>query len=189
MFSIGLDLGQRHDPTPIAVVERIELAQAWQATELHSLRVRHLERAPLGTPYPGVVARVRLSFNQGIAETWTYNARLQPTVVQAGSFLTLMNYYDPGTTSPVGCSGSQVTVPGNNGNVLAQQVNGLARSYGYDGLNRLCFAGQGGTWTEAFSYDAFGNRAVTPSGLPPVTVESVASTAYYGTDNRVSGWG
>ena len=59
MFYVGLDLGQRHDPTAIAVVERIELAQAWQATEFHSLRVRHLERAPLGTPYPGVVARVR----------------------------------------------------------------------------------------------------------------------------------
>ena len=59
MFYVGLDLGQRHDPTAIAVVERIELAQAWQATEFHSLRVRHLERVPLGTPYPGVVARVR----------------------------------------------------------------------------------------------------------------------------------
>jgi hypothetical protein len=59
MFYMGLDLGQRHDPTAIAVVERIELAQAWQATEFHSLRVRHLERVPLGTPYPGVVARVR----------------------------------------------------------------------------------------------------------------------------------
>jgi hypothetical protein len=59
MFYVGLDLGQRHDPTAIAVVERIELAQAWQATAFHSLRVRHLERAPLGTPYPGVVARVR----------------------------------------------------------------------------------------------------------------------------------
>ena len=59
MFYMGLDLGQRHDPTAIAVVERIELAQAWQATAFHSLRVRHLERVPLGTPYPGVVARVR----------------------------------------------------------------------------------------------------------------------------------
>jgi hypothetical protein len=59
MFYIGLDLGKRQDPTAIAVVERIELAQAWQATAFHSLRVRHLERVPLGTPYPGVVARIR----------------------------------------------------------------------------------------------------------------------------------
>jgi hypothetical protein len=50
MFYLGVDLGQRHDPTAIAVVERMDQS---------SLRVRHLERVPLGTPYPGVVARVR----------------------------------------------------------------------------------------------------------------------------------
>jgi hypothetical protein len=59
MFYLGLDLGQRHDPTAIAVVERMERVRPWQGTEFHSLRVRHLERVPLGTPYPGVVARVR----------------------------------------------------------------------------------------------------------------------------------
>ena len=59
MFYVGLDLGQRHDPTAIAIIEKLELAQAWQTTVFHSLRVRHLERVPLGTPYPGVVARVR----------------------------------------------------------------------------------------------------------------------------------
>ena len=49
MFYVGLDLGQRHDPTAIAVMEK---------TTSH-MRVRHLERVPLGTPYPGVVERVR----------------------------------------------------------------------------------------------------------------------------------
>jgi hypothetical protein len=49
MFYVGLDLGQRHDPTAIAVAEK---------TTNH-IRVRHLERIPLGTPYPGVVERVR----------------------------------------------------------------------------------------------------------------------------------
>jgi hypothetical protein len=44
-----LDLGQRHDPTAIAVVEKMT----------NHVRVRHLERVPLGTPYPGVVERVR----------------------------------------------------------------------------------------------------------------------------------
>src|ERR1700733_11177591 len=47
-FYLGLDLGQRHDPTAIAVVEGPDV-----------IRVRHLERVPLGTPYPGVVERVR----------------------------------------------------------------------------------------------------------------------------------
>jgi hypothetical protein len=59
MFFLGLDLGQRHDPTAIAVVERMDLLRPYQGPLFHSVRVRHLERVPLGTPYPGVVARVR----------------------------------------------------------------------------------------------------------------------------------
>jgi hypothetical protein len=50
MFYIGLDLGQKNDPTAIAVTE---------ASVFHSLRLRHIERVPLGTPYPRVVERVR----------------------------------------------------------------------------------------------------------------------------------
>jgi hypothetical protein len=48
---VGVDLGQASDPSAIAVVEAIP--------ELGKLRVRHLERIPLGTPYPKVVERVR----------------------------------------------------------------------------------------------------------------------------------
>jgi hypothetical protein len=48
LFYLGLDLGQRRDHTAVAIVERREF-----------LLVRHLERMPLGTPYPSVVARVR----------------------------------------------------------------------------------------------------------------------------------
>ncbi len=53
MFYIGLDLGQKNDPTAIAVVERIH------AVPSPAFHVRHLERMPLGTPYPRVVDRVR----------------------------------------------------------------------------------------------------------------------------------
>jgi hypothetical protein len=59
LFYLGLDLGQRHDPTAIAVVERMELARAYQNSKFHSLRLRHVERVPLGTPYPAVVERIR----------------------------------------------------------------------------------------------------------------------------------
>jgi hypothetical protein len=65
MFYLGLDLGQRHDPTAIAVVQRVDLTRAWQGTAFHSVRVRHLERVPLGTPYPGVVTRVREILRHG----------------------------------------------------------------------------------------------------------------------------
>ena len=46
-FVLGVDLGQAQDYTALAVVER--------ADELH---LRHLERLPLGTAYPGVVEHV-----------------------------------------------------------------------------------------------------------------------------------
>src|ERR1700728_1953731 len=48
MFYLGLDLGQRRDPSAIAVVEKARV-----------MRVRHLERFRLGTLYPNVVERVR----------------------------------------------------------------------------------------------------------------------------------
>lgn len=48
-FYLGLDLGQRRDPSAVAVVEWVE----------ERLLLRHVERVPLGTPYPKVVARMR----------------------------------------------------------------------------------------------------------------------------------
>ncbi len=59
MFYLGLDLGQRHDLSAIAVVERRDRARAYQAAVFDSMAVRRLERVPLGTPYPQVVARVK----------------------------------------------------------------------------------------------------------------------------------
>jgi hypothetical protein len=51
--TVGVDIGQRRDPTAIAVVEQEERGD----TETHHM-VRHLERLPLGTPYPGAAERV-----------------------------------------------------------------------------------------------------------------------------------
>lgn len=50
-FCIGVDLGQARDYTAIAIVERV-------GAEPETLHVRHVERVPLGTAYPAVVARV-----------------------------------------------------------------------------------------------------------------------------------
>ncbi len=49
MIFVGLDLGQRHDHSAIAVVEAAK----------HAMIVRHVERVMLGTPWSGVVERVR----------------------------------------------------------------------------------------------------------------------------------
>jgi hypothetical protein len=47
-YFVGLDLGQSHDPSAIAVLEAED-----------GLVLRYLERAPLGTPYPELVEWVR----------------------------------------------------------------------------------------------------------------------------------
>jgi threonine dehydrogenase-like Zn-dependent dehydrogenase len=61
-YYVGVDLGQTQDYTAIAVVERVELKGEWDAVEFAwrkvvALRLRHLERVPLGTSYVDVVER------------------------------------------------------------------------------------------------------------------------------------
>ena len=63
IYFAGLDLGQKQDPTALAVVEWAEYAGAWDAATFEyrketSLSLRYLERIQLGTPYPEVVYRV-----------------------------------------------------------------------------------------------------------------------------------
>ncbi len=61
-FYIGVDLGQKHDFTAIAVVEYRPAnlphwLNPWDVPK-ETFRLRHLERVPLGTPYPKVVESV-----------------------------------------------------------------------------------------------------------------------------------
>ena len=62
-YFVGADFGQSRDHTAIAVLERAEVrgsfdyaVRAYQREV--ALRLRYLERVPLGTPYPEVVERV-----------------------------------------------------------------------------------------------------------------------------------
>jgi hypothetical protein len=62
-YFVGVDLGQRRDYSTIAVVERAELRgdfdhALWAWRKETALRLRMLERIPLGTPYPDVVRRI-----------------------------------------------------------------------------------------------------------------------------------
>ncbi len=57
MFFAGLDLGQVNDPTALAIVERPRIRSLTAPKPIYS--VRHLERFPLGTSYPAIVAGVR----------------------------------------------------------------------------------------------------------------------------------
>ena len=56
VVAVGVDIGQKHDPTAIAVAEH-EWRKRDGREEDHWL-VRHLERLPLGTPYPQVADRL-----------------------------------------------------------------------------------------------------------------------------------
>ena len=67
MIYLGLDLGQRQDPSAVAIVERVPQVtqrmnhvtwQVSQETEPAPMVVRYLERMPLGTEYGDVVKRV-----------------------------------------------------------------------------------------------------------------------------------
>jgi hypothetical protein len=59
MFYLGLDLGQKRDHSAVAIVERRDQYLAFQPQTNYDLLVRHVERVPLGTPYPAIVAGVR----------------------------------------------------------------------------------------------------------------------------------
>ena len=51
MYIVGLDLGQAQDYTALAIIEASDEEQP-------TMHLRHLQRYPLGTPYPTIVAGV-----------------------------------------------------------------------------------------------------------------------------------
>src|SRR5437870_2594984 len=69
-FFVGLDLGQAEDFTALAVIEQAEVRGEWSAANFgyewqRVLRLRHLERVPLGTPYPDIADRVHKVMQSG----------------------------------------------------------------------------------------------------------------------------
>jgi hypothetical protein len=52
-YFVGLDLGQAQDYTALAILTRL-----WQAGGKPPYAVPHLQRFPLGTPYPRIVSQV-----------------------------------------------------------------------------------------------------------------------------------
>ena len=64
---IGVDIGQRRDPTAICVAE-VERRRVVERSEIH-FNVRYLDRLPLGTPYPAVADRVAYIADQARERT------------------------------------------------------------------------------------------------------------------------
>jgi YD repeat-containing protein len=122
----------------------------------------------------------QIAMGNGITETTSFNARLQPVSIQAGNLLTLGYSFSP----------SQ-----NNGNVQTQTitrpgVGSWTQTYGYDGVNRLTSANESGTgsWTESYGYDLVGNRwTASRTGLPTLTNETPQGQSWYLPNNQIGG--
>jgi RHS repeat-associated protein len=130
-----------------------------------------------------------LPLGSGITESWSYNDRLQPTGVTAGSLI--LNFYP--------CDGGGTVCSNNNGNIWRETIQSpgltatVSQEYRYDAVTRLvvavenaatgvtpnstCASGGGtlgGSWCQQFGYDMYGNRwvntyDVTPPANTPTT--------------------
>ncbi len=117
-----------------------------------------------------------------VQETYMYNKRLQPGVVQLGTtsnhtadYCLVYDYYG---SLPTSCPTSPPTgTTGNNGNVRGYWYQDSAlstashkRSYSYDSLNRLGTAvatdfSNNTLWSQTYTYDRWGNMSCSGSGL------------------------
>ena len=114
LISIGVDLGQRRDPSAIAVIDRVD----WVAGRFHqgvlterpvqgALIVRHLERVKLGTPYAQVVERlVAVARHPCLA-----NAKRRMTVDATGVGLPVVEML---RAARPGCDVTAVVITGGN---------------------------------------------------------------------------
>ena len=96
-------------------------------------------------------------FGGALNEATTFNSRLQPTTIQAGSLLTLGFTF--GTTN-------------NNGNIQTQTIDDgtdpvKTQTYSYDTVNRLGSASEDSTWSQSYVYDQYGNRGILAGSNDP----------------------
>ena len=133
----------------------------------------------------GAIEELKLGNN--LYEYRDYNNRLQPIEVGLGTFsggsdkLKLEFKYDENRR--------------NNGNVLKQiitrpSLSALTQTYTYDTVNRLISAaesGAGSAFSRSYSYDDFGNRAVSAnSGLPTSPLMPTSSSHFSAATNRLT---
>lgn len=139
-----------------------------------------------GTPYSsslhyaahGAVEYAQLG--NGRWEHTAFNSRLQPLEIGLGvvdftdsSLLRLTYGYGAAT---------------NNGNVLSQEIvtpgGTWTQSYTYDYANRLQTAGESG-WVQTYSYDIYGNRAVTEGYRPNGVLTPQSPSDFSASTNRL----
>ncbi len=128
----------------------------------------------------------QFTLGNGLTETTTYNNRLQPCTMTASTLLTLTFKY--GATDSGNCD---VTSNDNNGNILQQVITAsgnptFTQKYTYDAVNRIKTVGENNDfWQRTYSYDAFGNRAATGSGITMGSPTPTAVTQFDAATNRI----
>jgi RHS repeat-associated protein len=148
----------------------------------------------------GAVAAMKLG-NDAVNpryEHTNFNSRLQPTQIGLG--------INPASTSLLGLDytyglvvGGTLDATKNNGNIESQTMNvvsgtTLKQSYQYDALNRLMSVNEKVNtestprWTQAYSYDRFGNRTgLTNSGAEAGLLPTQSAAAVNPANNRLAG--
>jgi RHS repeat-associated protein len=134
-----------------------------------------------GVQYKPWNAIQQFNLGNGLAENWTYNnSRMQPLSVTAikgsNTLLTLNMWYCTGTSPAQDCAT-------NNGNVMQTWAGPSAtpayqQTFAYDSLNRLTSAAEGSAWSQAYGYDAYGNRWASGTG-PGIDSTTPATSAWY----------
>ena len=133
----------------------------------------------------GAIEELKLGNN--LYEYRDYNNRLQPIEVGLGTF--------SGGSDKLKLEFTYGSSRNNNGNILSQVItrpslSALTQSYTYNSLNRLISAaesGAGTAWSRSYSYDIFGNRAVSANrGLPTSPLMPTATTGFSSATNRLT---
>jgi len=60
IYYLSADLGQVNDFTAITIIQRIVKTDCGGKEQAREYHLRHIERLPLGTTYPSVIARIKL---------------------------------------------------------------------------------------------------------------------------------
>jgi hypothetical protein len=74
-FYLGLDLGQSADYTALAVVHKVDVYDSDTGEFREELRLRHLERLALRTPYPDIVEHVVALLRREELHPWEVDRR------------------------------------------------------------------------------------------------------------------
>ena len=86
--AIGIDIGQKRDPTAVAVVEAKEREDPQTGAMADHYVTRHVERLALGTAYPAVAQRLSAGATQPLPHPplWVLAARARrPETAPSGS--------------------------------------------------------------------------------------------------------